>query len=93
MEQNRLIEKLHSENVERLVRIEAGNEHLDKCLDELKRRLFGNGQPGELSALKKRVTALEISYWKAVGTLTCIAAIVGFLTGGGTLTLHALLGK
>lgn len=51
-----------SEIRERLVRVET-------MLTDTHRRLFGNGQPGEVDVLKERVATLERWMWRVGGAL------------------------
>ena len=58
-------------------------------LERLEKDLFGNGQPGVVTKLDIRVTALENKYWLAIGALI----ILQFLTGSGVISLTKVLGK
>lgn len=58
-------------------------------VDRLKKDLYGNGQPGIIQTLAKRLGALERNYYIALG----IVAALQFLTGSGILSLKGLLGK
>jgi hypothetical protein len=40
---------------------------IETVLNQMNQRLFGNGQPGEISALKARITRLESWFWRAAG--------------------------
>jgi len=40
---------------------------IEAVLTQMNQRLFGNGQPGEISALKARVTRLESWFWRGAG--------------------------
>jgi len=50
---------------------------------DLKHRLFGNGQPGEIGSLKSRITELEKFKWKAIGAATVVIAVLSFLLRKG----------
>ena len=62
--------------VERLSAIEVTLGHMD-------RRLFGNGQPGELALLSARVAHLETQSWKVAGAMGLALFLLNFLTGSG----------
>jgi hypothetical protein len=77
----RLVERLsdeHSENIARLVRIEQAALHLDECLDDLKKKLFGNGQPGVLQLLDKRISAIEKWMWRCIGIISAGMGLIYF---------------
>ena len=57
---------------ERLVAIE-------QILGRMEQRLFGNGQPGELSTIKKRLTTLEQYKWQISAIFTALIGLVEFL--------------
>ena len=40
---------------------------IETVLNQMNDRLFGNGQPGEISALKARMAKLESWFWRAAG--------------------------
>lgn len=70
--------------IERLASIEA-------TLGSIEKRLFGNGQQGELAALSGRIEAVEKYKWKLVGA-GCLGVIVlNFLTGNGLLSASNFL--
>ena len=71
--------------LERLAAIEVTLEHMD-------RRLFGNGQPGDLAQLAARVTAVEKHSWKIAGALGLGLFALNFLTGPGLLSAARLFG-
>ncbi len=54
---------------ERLVRIE-------EIVGRMDQRLFGNGQPGELSNIKHRIRSLEEYKWKLAGALSLAIVLV-----------------
>lgn len=60
------------EILERLAVIEA-------IVRRLESRLFGNGQPGEISAIKKRVARLESWLWRATGAAAILLCILDLL--------------
>lgn len=70
---------------ERLSAIEVTLEHMD-------RRLFGNGQPGELERLAMRVSQLETHSWKIAGAMGLALFVLNFLTGSGLLSAARLFG-
>jgi hypothetical protein len=45
---------------ERLVRIET-------TITDMSKRLFGNGQPGELESLRNRIARIEAWFWRLSG--------------------------
>ena len=55
---------------------------------DMKRRLFGDGQPGELSILRSRLRALEKRHWILYGAVGLVLVVVGVL---GPDALTALL--
>lgn len=71
-------QQTNNELAHTLGRIEATLERFDQTLDKFDHRLFGNGQPGELTNLSGRLGVLENfkSYIKG-----------GFATLGGLVTL------
>lgn len=71
--------------VERLSAIEVTLGHMD-------RRLFGNGQPGELALLSARVAHLETQSWKVAGAMGLALFLLNFLTGSGLLSASRLFG-
>lgn len=60
-------------------------------LDDIKHRLFGNGQPGELSTLDGRVGKLEEDKWRLMGVGALIMGILQFFTGSGVVSLDKLI--
>ena len=72
---------------ERLSRIEGKVEGISGSLENLDRRLFGNGQPGEIGSLKVRTSSLENWKW-----LLFIGLISGGAIGGiaGKLITYCL---
>ena len=72
--------------IERLTRIEERGEAVCSSIERIERRLFGNGQQGEIptlwgevSGVKKRVGSLENWKWYVVGSVTAVITIVGVL--------------
>lgn len=49
---------------------------VETVVRNLDRRLYGNGQPGDIADLKRKLDQLLSWYWKAIGAL----AVAGFLT-------------
>jgi len=49
---------------------------IETVLNQMNARLFGNGQPGELSVLKHRVTVLESYLWRGLGGIAIIFSLV-----------------
>jgi hypothetical protein len=45
----------------------------------LEERLFGNGQPGEIAQLKRRVRNLESWFWRAAGACGVLLALLQLL--------------
>lgn len=56
---------------------------------DMKRRLFGDGQPGELSNIRARLRSLEKRHWILYGAVAVMLVMVGVL---GPDALTALLG-
>ena len=46
-------------------------------LRELKHRLLGNGQPGEIGSIKIRLTELEKFKWKTLGAISVLVVLLG----------------
>ena len=44
---------------------------------DLKHRLFGNGQPGEIGRLQIRLTDLEKFKWKTLGAISVLIVLFG----------------
>lgn len=42
----------------------------------LEERLFGNGQPGEIAAIKGRLNKLESWFWRLAGAAGVLAALM-----------------
>lgn len=71
-------------DAERAVRIEQDVKYLVKELDELKEKLFGNGQPGIIEKQDKRISDLEKITYRALGALglgLLIINLVGIFLG------------
>lgn len=45
----------------------------------LEERLFGNGQPGEIGAIKQRLNRLEAWFWRAAGAGALALALLDLL--------------
>lgn len=75
---NHEIQQTNNDLAHTLGRIEATLERFDQTLDRFDHRLFGNGQPGEITELGSRLGVLENfkSYIKG-----------GFAALGGLVTL------
>jgi len=56
--------------------IETRLELIELVLNRMEQRLFGNGQPGELSTLKARVTKLESWLWRGLGAIGLAVGVV-----------------
>lgn len=50
---------------------------IHRRLKDLDRHLFGNGQPGVIRNMERRLRALEVFRWITVGVLLCAMAILG----------------
>lgn len=61
--------------------VEARLLLVERILMRIEERLFGNGQPGELSLMKSRLTALEEFRWKSIGALGVIVVIYEAIKG------------
>ena len=57
-------------------------------VDEIYRRLFGNGQPGEIDTIRKDVRGLTNYRNRVVGALSVISFLL--LAFGGILLAHIL---
>lgn len=55
--------------------IEARLSVIEEVLERIEHALFGNGQPGALSVINSRLTALEESKWKLAGALSAIVIL------------------
>ena len=76
--ENEVAEK-HVENVERLTRIEA-------LMDTINKALFGNGQPGHIDKTDQRLSRLEKAMYMALGAyglLEILHTLRGFGLLGG----------
>ncbi len=67
-------------------RFEKMEENFKESLGEFDRRLFGNGQPGELDKIKTRLTTLERFMWLGIGGIM----VMQFLSGSGLFSLSSL---
>lgn len=73
-------QETNNELARTLGRIEATLERFDKTLDAFDHKLFGNGQPGAITALGSRMSVLENfkSYIKGgFATLSGIVTLIG----------------
>lgn len=59
---------------ERISRIESRLERMEAMLERLEHDLLGNGQPGAISLLSKRLTVLEAFRWQVLGAGILISA-------------------
>lgn len=78
------VEERHTENLLRFNQIESNQTHLDECLDDLKKKLFGNGRPGVVQLQDERISSLEKNFYRslgAIGAATFIINIVLILLG------------
>lgn len=41
--------------------------HIETLVGDLRQRLYGNGQPGDIETMEARITKLESWFWRAVG--------------------------
>jgi hypothetical protein len=51
---------------------------IEEMVGRLDQRLFGNGQPGELSAIKQRLRSLEQFKWQLAGAAGVLIAAVEY---------------
>ena len=72
--------------IERLTRIEERGEAVCNSVERIEKRLFGNGQQGEIptlwgevSGVKKRVGSLENWKWYVLGVSAGVVAVVAAL--------------
>ncbi len=63
-------------NATRLAVIETRLDTLIDALHSLDEKLFGNGQPGEIAGIKRRVYRLETWMWRAMGAIGLAVLIV-----------------
>jgi len=61
---------------------------IEETVVDMKKRLFGNGQPGELSSVKSRLSKLENWRWWVMGIAVGCGVVVG---GAGRAIAGALL--
>lgn len=60
---------------------------MEKQVEAMDHRLFGNGQPGELKYIKDDVSGLKRDRWILMGAFGAFQ----FLSGSGSFTLDSLL--
>jgi len=60
---------------------------LTATIQELKDRLFGNGQPGTLDKIDERLRVVENTRWKSIGEKAAYSAVGA--AGGAILTAVA----
>lgn len=49
---------------------------VEEAVLRIEHRLFGNGQPGELSEVERRITKLEKAYLIAIGIMLTVSTLV-----------------
>lgn len=49
---------------------------VETIICDMHRRLFGNGQPGEIETIKHRIEKLESWFWRAIGGAAVLLFIV-----------------
>ena len=64
--------ELQIDNARRVAKIET-------LVEDMHDRLFGNGQPGDITIIKERVTSLEHSRALAKGAFGVITAFLSFV--------------
>ncbi len=52
---------------------------IEEVVCRLEERLFGNGQPGELEQMRRRVRFLEQWFWRAAGAIGLTMAVVEWM--------------
>ena len=57
-------------------------------LEKQMEQLMGNGQPGEIQMIKTQIDDIKTRMWKIV----LVLALLQLASGGGTISLKALLG-
>ncbi len=62
--------------------LEARLAVIEAVLLRLEAQLLGNGQPGEIEIIKRRVTRLEAWFWRATGAVALLLALAGLLERG-----------
>lgn len=70
-----------------LGRIEGTLERFEQTLEKFDHQLFGNGQPGKLAIIEKRLADLEESRSKFKG------AVAAFTALGATELYHLIFGR
>ncbi len=88
---NNFEQQTNNELARTLGRIEATLEKFDETLVRFDHQLFGNGQPGKLTILDKRVDDLEETHSRVKGAIATLAAFVTAI--GGTGLYHLLFGR
>jgi hypothetical protein len=73
------MDESHEEHIERLIRVESAVQHVDECVDDMKKKLFGNGQPGVLQLMDTRITAIEKWMWRSIGLIAAGVGTVNFI--------------
>jgi hypothetical protein len=63
-----------------MARLEQGQKAHDEKLDVFQHRLFGNGQPGELTKIEDRLTVLEKFRYILMG-VGLVFSIIGGMAG------------
>ncbi len=79
-----MTDERHLEIIDRLSAIEV-------VTNDTAHRLFGNGEPGEISNLSGRIGKLEEEKWRLIGVGAVIMGILQFFTGSGVLSLDKLM--
>jgi hypothetical protein len=74
-----------------LGRIETTLERFEQTLDRFDHKLFGNGQPGEITVLNSRIGVLENFKSYIKGGFATLGALVTLI--GGTELYHLFSGR
>lgn len=56
--------------------IQTKLDALSEDLKSLDQKLFGNGQPGEIASIKKRVAKVETWMWRTTGAIGLAVLII-----------------
>ena len=84
-------QQTNNELAHTLGRIEATLERFDKTLEAFDHKLFGNGQPGQISTLDSRMGVLENFKSYIKGGFATLGGLVTLI--GGTELYHLFSGR
>ena len=72
-------ERQYYESQTRLIAIDKDVTHLDDRVQSISRKLFGNGQPGVLQTMERRIGELEKIVWRVSGALALLTLAINLL--------------